>query len=341
MVDKGVIDIEENESCEWFKVHAVPPMRYMGRSRTGLQKMQHEIHAENEGGTVPVQLRWLASPHGIKRRRQKGEISASSVVFVVKGSKVTQRLVKEGIKAVGVWYRVKPFMNAAPDPRCEHRRGWDHIESKCSGKRPCGYCSGLHRTSDNMCNVVGCTAKLGALCGHTQENCPNCRGNHISFSCRCAKKAEVTRVAPEERRRETAGPTMRGRGAPTGTNKIALGQRAEGLGGGGRARSEEEMADVVCPQEPPREREGVGISHLAYNIRKRKTVWMAVGKGSGFPNNERTDLSKNPLSDVIVVDIECRGDKMTRIVNIYDQREGETGERPSKRLNWQRIIRDG
>ena len=52
-----------------------------------------------------------------------------------------------------------------------------------------------------------------------------------------------------------------------------------------------------------------------------------VGKGSGFAMNERTDLSKNPLGSVIVVDIKRRGEKMTSIINIYDQTEGETGER--------------
>jgi hypothetical protein len=60
----------------------------MGKGTEGLQKMRDEIHAEKEGVMVPVQVRWLVSPHSIKERRQKAEISASSVVFVVQGSKV-------------------------------------------------------------------------------------------------------------------------------------------------------------------------------------------------------------------------------------------------------------
>jgi hypothetical protein len=103
----------------------------------------------------------------------------------------------------------------------------------------------------------------------------------------------------------------------------------------------ERKADMVCLQEPPREREGVGISHPAYDIRKRKRVRTVVRKRSSFATNERTDLSKNALGDVIVVDINRRGEKMTRIVNIYDQKEGETGERQVRKLNWQRIIRQG
>jgi hypothetical protein len=57
-----------------------------------------------------------------------------------------------------------------------------------------------------------------------------------------------------------------------------------------------------------------------------------VRKGSGFAPKEQIDLSKNAAGDVIVVDIKSRGDKMTRIVNIYNQKETETGERPARRL---------
>jgi len=44
----------------------------------------------------------------------------------------------------------------------------------------------------------------------------------------------------------------------------------------------ERRAEVVCLQEPPRERGGIGISHLAYEIRKTKRVWTAIRRGSGL-----------------------------------------------------------
>jgi hypothetical protein len=66
-----------------------------------------------------------------------------------------------------------------------------------------------------------------------------------------------------------------------------------------------------------------------------------VRKGSSFATNQRTNLSRNALGDIIVVDIKRWGLKMTRIVNIYNQRQGETGERPARRLNGQRFIRQG
>jgi hypothetical protein len=166
------------------------------------------------------------------------------VVFVVKGSKVAQGLIKKGIKAAGVWYRVEQYTNAGPDSRCELCCGWGHIESKCSSEPTCGYCSGSHRTSDHKCNVVGCMAKQGSLCGHTQEKCPNCKGNHIAFSSRCVKKTEAAKAARESRRMGPSGRTAvsAAKEMATGTNRVVLGDRLKAAAEGGG--SEEEMADV-------------------------------------------------------------------------------------------------
>jgi len=35
-VDKGVIEVSENESWEWLNVHVVPRVRYMGKGTEGL-----------------------------------------------------------------------------------------------------------------------------------------------------------------------------------------------------------------------------------------------------------------------------------------------------------------
>ena len=78
----------------------------------------------------------------------------------------------------------------------------------------------------------------------------------------------------------------------------------------------EHRADVVCLEEPPRERGGIGISHSAYEIRKRKRVWTAIRKGSGLVVDEWTDLSRGANNDVIVTDVRRRGEKITRIVSI-------------------------
>jgi len=102
MIDKGVMDVEENESWEMLNIHAVPLVRYMGKGTDGLQKMQEECEVENECIVIPTQVRWLANPSTIMEWRQNGEIATSSVVLLVTGSRVARNLVKKGIKAVGV-----------------------------------------------------------------------------------------------------------------------------------------------------------------------------------------------------------------------------------------------
>jgi hypothetical protein len=64
---------------------------------------------------------------------------------------------------------------------------------------------------------------------------------------------------------------------------------------------------------------------------------MAVRKGSGHTTKGQTNLSKNAGDDLIVVNIKRKGEKMIRIVNVYDQRARETCERPGRRLDWQKI----
>jgi len=120
----------------------------------------------------------------------------------------------------------------------------------CSSKPKCGYCSGHHRTSDHKCNVVGCIAKQGSLCGHTLEKCPNCKGNHIAFSSRCVKKREATKAARQSRKIGLAGraPTSAAQDMATGSNRVMLGPRPQGVAEGG-GDEEEEMADVDEEEE--------------------------------------------------------------------------------------------
>jgi len=103
----------------------------------------------------------------------------------------------------------------------------------------------------------------------------------------------------------------------------------------------ERRADVLFLQEPPRERGGIGISHSAYRIRKRKRVWTAIRRGSGLVVDERTDLTRGANEDVIATDVRRRGERITRIVNVYDQKNTHSGERPARKLNWQRVIQLG
>lgn len=42
--------------------------------------------------------------------------------------------------------------------------------------------------------------------------------------------------------------------------------------------------------------------------------------------DERIDLSRGANNDVTATDVRRRGEKITRIVNIYDPRDGQSGE---------------
>jgi len=139
-VDRGVVHVEENETSERLQSDAAPLVRYIGRSTEGLQKMQEEFEPENEGTAIPNHVRWLAIPRTIRESRQNVEIAASSVVFVVQGSRPTQSLIENGIKVAGVWYQLEAFTNAGPDSRYELFRRLGHIENMCGIKAKCGYC---------------------------------------------------------------------------------------------------------------------------------------------------------------------------------------------------------
>jgi len=68
-VDKGSIDVEQNEFWESLKIYAEPLVRYMGNGTEGLQNMRKEIEAENEGIAICTQVRWLANPRTLSERR--------------------------------------------------------------------------------------------------------------------------------------------------------------------------------------------------------------------------------------------------------------------------------
>jgi hypothetical protein len=92
-------------------------------------------------------------------------------------------------------------------------------------------------------------------------------------------------------------------------------------------------------QEPPKERGRIGLSHLPYEISKRKKVWISVRKVSGLATDERTYLSRGANNDVIATDVKRRGGKMTRAINIDNQRDMETSERQARKIKWSRMFR--
>jgi len=108
-VDNVVVDIEENESWPRLNVPTVPVVWYRGKGTEVLHKMRQEFKVENQGIVNPTQVWWLANPHTIRERRQNREISTSSVVFLVMGSRVSQIIINKEIKAEGMWEEVETY----------------------------------------------------------------------------------------------------------------------------------------------------------------------------------------------------------------------------------------
>jgi hypothetical protein len=73
----------------------------------------------------------------------------------------------------------------------------------------------------------------------------------------------------------------------------------------------EPRADVVCLQDPRREKGGIGDSHSANQIRNRKCGWTATGRLSGLMVNEWTDLSTGANDNVIAMDVRRRRGTIT------------------------------
>jgi hypothetical protein len=101
----------------------------------------------------------------------------------------------------------------------------------------------------------------------------------------------------------------------------------------------EHTGDEVCLQEPRSERGGCGISHAVYELRKSKCMLMAIRKRSSIVVDGLPDLSTGASEDVIITDVTRRGEYITWIVNVYNQRDRESEERLAKMVNWESIMR--
>ena len=192
------------------------------------------------------------------------------MVFILRGKKVAQRFVNKGVIDGGGRYKVEPYTNAGHDSLCKLCCGWAHIESRCSQHQPkCGYCTGPHRSSEHRCNVVGSALKQGAVCSHRQERRPNCKGNHIAFSGKCAKKIEAITMARQSRRVELNGRETR---EVTGANRVALGttQAGDTRNGDGEPMADDEADDT-------REMEMEGTEVEKYVTMSKTTAQIKMG----------------------------------------------------------------
>jgi hypothetical protein len=107
IVGRGIIGFKENEAWQRLKIHGVPLNRYVGRGTNGLEKLREEIQAENAGVTIPMAARWLGRVPQLKERWASGIITASSVVFAVRGEDTGRKPLREGVRICGNRYTVE------------------------------------------------------------------------------------------------------------------------------------------------------------------------------------------------------------------------------------------
>jgi hypothetical protein len=68
---------------------------------------------------------------------------------------------------------------------------------------------------------------------------------------------------------------------------------------------------------------------------------MTLRMESGLATDKQTNLSRGANEDDMVTDVTSRGEKMVRRLNVYDQRDVQTGGRRAWKLNWHRAISQG
>lgn len=93
--------------------------------------------------------------------------------------------------------------------------------------------------------------------------------------------------------------------------------------------------------EPPGEDGGSAIRIAAYKIRKQNRVYTAVRKGSDLATAQQTNLSRGASDDVIVTDVPRRGEKIMRIIYIYDHRDVQIRDRHVTKVFWDIFIQQG
>jgi hypothetical protein len=73
-------------------------------------------------------------------------------------------------------------------------------------------------------------------------------------------------------------------------------------------------------------------------IKKQKTFWVAINKGSGLVVDDLIDINSYTNDDVVVIDVRWCEEKILRIDSINFQRDSQSAERQAQNMNWQIVI---
>jgi hypothetical protein len=152
------------------------------------------------------------------------------------------------------------------------------------------------------------------------EKCPNFKGNHITFSNRCAKKTEAARAARQSRKTELKGHTsMR---EVTGASRVALGSRqARGI----RDDDGEPMANEEA--DDTREQEGAKGEGDLIMAETPGEIEIKIEMGAAASNDQSSPAK---LCQVLCVDHGGAGDGSGTNKRFGNVAEAAGG----KRRNW-------
>ena len=134
--------LEARQTWWWFKTHAIPMARYLGRRSNGTGTLREGIEAENEGVKVPSTVRWLSGVPSVKARFIGGTIRASLVVLVVVDEDTFRLVCGESLPLKGRVYDNESYEKARADVECGRCSKWGRIETQCSRTvAGCGWCA--------------------------------------------------------------------------------------------------------------------------------------------------------------------------------------------------------
>jgi len=190
----------------------------------------------------------------------------------------------------------------------------------------------------------------GTIAPHCQQDGENARSTHGVWTDTIAPNVTMVAALGEEvgftpRGWRNMGDTHFGYGhIPSGRSRSRQART--------RSRGPKQCASIkVCrhntarrttrPRAAAVESKEFETRHTAFEIGKRTRVQMAVHEERSLAVDNWTDLSKDANDVVIVTDVRKRGENVTRIINVHDEHETHSRERPARKLWWQWIIGQG
>ena len=145
----------------WTKPHSISFDRHMAGKCGALATPREQHERDNEAVRIPSI--WCLGGRDVRTRYQQ-KFSASTVVFVVLGDTVGNRVSRCGMRLVGRRHKAKLYEEERPGPDafCCRCCVWGHIGPHCIAAAPrCSFCEEEHMTADHWDPVDRCRAKKG------------------------------------------------------------------------------------------------------------------------------------------------------------------------------------